>query len=199
MKKVTARKTGRGYSKQVFLLVEGEEIIAGKPVTIADIPASREKAPAENGTDKRCFNAAVRFLRYRPRSEREVRERLRHHGYDSEEIEATIASLKEKKLIDDVAFARFWADNRESFSPRGQRLMKMELRQKGIDGDIIQETVSGEDDSDGAYRAAVVKARSLPRTDYGSFERRLGDFLRRRGFGYGVIKPVIQRVWEEKS
>jgi regulatory protein len=168
-----------------------------EPVTIAQIPIPEADRPSETETGERCYNAALRFIKYRPRSEREVRDRLRYRGFAPEEIEAAIASLKDKRLIDDAAFARFWADNRDSFSPRGKRLMKMELRQKGIGADIIQQTVSETDDAGGAYRAAIQKARSLARDDFRTFERRLGGYLQRRGFGYGVIKQVVQHIWED--
>ena len=206
MKKVTAIHSGRGRFKRSSVLIEGSQAlfqespgVAGNPVTLKELTTALENEPSQHETYQRCLNAAVRFLRYRPRSEFEVRERLRHHGYDSQIIEATIASLKEKGLVDDQAFARFWADNRDAFSPRSQRLIKMELRRKGIDGDIIDQIVAPSDDIEGVYRAAWQKARSLPRTDYQSFRRRLGDYLRRRGFGYGVIEKAVQQAWQEKA
>ena len=61
---------------------------------------------------QRCLNAAIRFLGYRPRSEAEVRQRLRRHGFDSDSINKALARLKEQGLVDDTAFARFWKENR---------------------------------------------------------------------------------------
>ena len=95
-------------------------------------------------------------------------------------------------------FARFWKENRDSFSPRSQWLTKLELRQKGVAGDIIDQVVGTIDDGDSAYRAALSKARRLSRSDYQDFRRRLGEYLKRRGFGYGVINHTVERVWEER-
>jgi SOS response regulatory protein OraA/RecX len=53
------------------------------------------------------------------------------------------------------------------------------------------------DDDESAYRAAYKKARNLPRKDYQSFRRRLGDHLQRRGFDYGVINATVKRLWNE--
>ncbi len=108
-----------------------------------------------------------------------------------------LAKLKEQGLVDDMAFAQFWKENRESFSPRSQWLTKLELRQKGVASNITDQVVDTIDDEDSAYRAALGKAHSLPLSDYQSFRRRLGDYLKRRGFGYGVINHTIERLWPE--
>jgi hypothetical protein len=34
-------------------------------------------------------------------------------------------------------------------------------------------------------------------SDYQSFRRRLGGYLKRRGFGYGVINHTVERLWQE--
>ncbi|MFC1903828.1 regulatory protein RecX, partial [Chloroflexota bacterium] len=101
-------------------------------------------------------------------------------------------------LIDDMAFARFWQDNRQSFSPRSKRLTGLELKQKGVVGDIIDQVVGGVDDSDSAYQSALRKTRHWSLSDYQHFRRRLGEYLRRRGFSYEVINSTVERVWQEK-
>ena len=146
---------------------------------------------------QRCFKVATHYLGYRPRSEPELRERLGRRGFSTDSIEAVIAKLKRLKLVDDTAFAEFWKDNRESFSPRSQALTRLELKQKGIAEDIIEQTVATIDDEDSAYRAATSKAGSLARSDYESFRRQLGGYLQRRGFNYGVIEHTIKRVWQD--
>ena len=80
----------------------------------------------------RCLDAATRFLAYRPRSLAELQSRLARRGFDEETQQAVLAKLKEQGLVDDAAFARYWADNRESFSPRSQRMTRLELQKKGV-------------------------------------------------------------------
>lgn len=143
----------------------------------------------------RCFNAALRLLSYRPRSEMEIRARLSRR-FEREVIERVLLQLKARQMVDDAAFAQFWRENRESFSPRSKRLLKLELRQKGIDPEVVDEVVEGLDDEDSAYRAAQRRGRTLER-DYETFRRKLGAFLGRRGFSYGVINRTIERLWQE--
>ena len=127
----------------------------------------------------------------------EVKQRLHQRGFDGDSVEAVIARLKERGLVDDMAFAQFWKDNRESFSPRSQRLTKLELRRKGVANNIIDQIADTIDDEDSAYRAALSKARSLPLSDYQSFRRRLGGYLKRRGLGSGVMNHTIERLRQE--
>ena len=110
-----------------------------------------------------------------------------------------MARLKERGLVDDVAFAQFWKENRESFSPRSQRLTKLELRRMGVVSNIIDEVVAGVDDSDSAYQAALQKTRHWTLSDYQGFRRRLGDYLRRRGFDYEVINHTVGQIWQERE
>jgi regulatory protein len=206
MNKVTARYSGRGRKQRLSIHVDSSQLpgqdapgaMGSVPIALNDIDTVPEHSALKPETS-RCLKAAVRFLKYRPRSEFEVRERLRHHGYESQCVDAAIVVLKEKKLIDDRAFARFWVENRDSFSPRSQRLIKTELRQKGIDGDIIDQAVAITDDIEGAYRAAQQKARGLSHLDYDTFSHRLSAYLQRRGFGYTIVNEAVTRVWSERS
>lgn len=149
------------------------------------------------GTDLfgKCYNAALRLLSYRPRSDAEIRTRLSRR-FGKEIIDRVLLQLKARQMVDDAAFAQFWRENRESFSPRSKRLLKLELRQKGIDPEVVDEVLEGFDDDESAYRAAKRKGRTLER-DYETFRRKLGAFLGRRGFSYGVIKRTIERLWQE--
>ena len=207
MKKVTAISAGRRQGKRANIFLDGkfafsleaevalkEDLQVGQELSEGDIVAL-----ARSDLFHRCLNAAIHYLGYRPRSEAELRERLHRRGFDGDKVEAALAKLREQGLVDDLAFAQFWKGNRESFSPRSQWLTRLELRQKGIADDIINQVVAEVDDEDSAYRAAVSRARSLPLSDFHSFRRRLGEYLKRRGFGYRVISHTVERVWQERG
>ena len=164
-----------------------------------ELSNSHIEALARSDHFHRCLNAALRYLSYRPRSEFELRQRLCQRGFDGDGVEAVLARLKEQGLVDDIAFAQFWKDNRESFSPRSRWLTKLELKQKGVAEEVIDQVTNVIDDHDSAYRAARNKARSLPKSDYQGFRYRLGEYLKRRGFSYEVINHTVERVWQEGS
>ena len=144
----------------------------------------------------KCYNAAIRLLSYRPRSEAEIRTRLSQR-FDGEIIDGVILRLREGQMVDDTAFALYWIEEREYFSPRGKRLLKVELTRKGIDSEVIDEVLDGIDDNEYAYRAAQKKGRSLIKEDCETFKRKLGSFLIRRGFGYETVNSTSERLWQE--
>jgi len=207
MSKITALRIGRGRGKRVNVFLDGRFVLSleSEVVVKEGLQVGQELSTAQvemlSGSDRRqrCLNAAYRYLSYRPRSESEVRERLQRRGFDGDCTEAAMAKLREQGLVDDMAFARFWKENRESFSPRSQRLTRLELRRKGVGSDVIDRVVDAVDDGDSAYRAALDRVRRLPLSDYQSFRRRLGEYLKRRGFGYEVINHTVERVWQEQG
>ena len=204
--RITAIRVGKGRGKRVNVFLDGKfafsleaEVAVREGLQVdQELSASQTEALARSDHFHRCLNGAVHYLSYRPRSESEIRGRLQRRGFDNDSVEAVIARLKEQGLVDDTAFAQFWKDNRQSFSPRSRWLTKFELRQKGVTNDITDQVVNGVDDADSAYRAALSKACSLPLSDYQSFRRRLGEYLKRRGFGYEVINQTIGRIWQER-
>jgi len=207
MGKVTALRTriGRGKRVSVFLddrlafsleteVAEKEGLKVGQTLSEAQI-----EALAKANHLQRCLNAAVRLLGYRPRSESELRERLSRQGFDDDTQGKVLIKLTGQGLVDDTAFTRFWRENRESFRPRSRRMTRLELKRKGVADEIITQVVGTIDDEDSAYRAALKKARSLKRSDYESFRRRLGEYLRRRGFSYGVISHTVEKIWQDQE
>jgi regulatory protein len=146
----------------------------------------------------RAYDAALHFLGSRPRSEREIRDRLARHEYDPYVVDRVIARLRQIKLVDDAAFATYWVEQRATHRPRGARLLKQELRQKGVSQDVVSEALL-EDDENGAYRAAARKAVSLRALDERTFKQRLGAFLQRRGYGYETVRSVVNRLWADRA
>ena len=206
MGKITA-VTERGQGKRVSVSLDGRfafsletEVAAKEGLRVGqELSAEYIELLARSDLLHLCLNAAGQFLRYRPRSESEIRGRLNWRGFDSDSIEAAVARLKEQGLVDDVAFAQFWKENRESFSPRSRGLTKLELIRKGVAKEIIDQVVDDIDDANGAYRAAMKKVRSLSSSDYHGFRRRLGEYLRRLGFNWEVINDTVERVWQEQG
>ncbi len=168
------------------------------------------------------YHKALAFLSYRPRSAREVEMRLRKKGYQPGQIAGVLEKLRTDKYVDDLEFARFWIGNRMAFSPRGPRLLRSELRQKGVPQEIVDEVMqqheaeqkelaqeaeeavveSGEDGDEPVAGTDLGNALALARKrmrQYNSLEpqaakRRLSGFLMRRGYSYSTIDVVWRRL-----
>jgi regulatory protein len=143
------------------------------------------------------LDVAYRYLSYRPRSAFEVSVWLSRKGFGRRMIEDTLSTLKAKGLLDDAAFAHFWRESRESFSPRSRAALRRELRQKGIEPGVVDEALDGVDEEGAAYRAAQKKAARLAVVDYDDFRTKLSAVLKRRGFSYEVTKHTVNRLWQE--
>lgn len=207
MKRITALRVAKGRGKRVRLFLDGKyafsieaEVVAREGLQVGQA-LSNGQIEELVGRDsfQRYLNAALHYLSYRPRSESELREKLDQRGCSGDIKEAIVTRLKEQGLVDDMAFAQFWKNSRQSASPRSQWLTSLELKRKGVASDIITEVVNNIDDNDNAYRVGLSKARNIRQCPYPDFRRRLGGYLKRRGFSYGVINNIIQQLWQEQA
>ena len=141
-------------------------------------------------------NAALRLLTYRSRSEKEIERRLQGR-FTEDVIQRTLESLKNQGLVDDMAFAQQWREQRERFRLRGPALIRQELRKLGVDREIIQDALLDFDSAAGAYKAGSKYATKLSVEDGTAFRRKLGGFLQRRGFGGELLGQTVERIWRE--
>ena len=145
-----------------------------------------------------ALNAALRFLSYRPRSEAEVRRRLSRR-YFPPIIDRVILFLQQNRYLDDAAFAQLWRRGREQRRPRGRRALQQELRQLGVEREVIEEALEGFDAPANAYKAGQKLAARLVDKDAALdlFRHKVGAHLQRRGFEYSVVTETVNRLWQE--
>lgn len=146
---------------------------------------------------------ANRFLAHRPRATAEVRARLRRERFDPAVIDECLGELERQHLLDDRRFASLWVDNRVAFSPRSARSLQQELRAKGIEREVIEETLAGtgadNNDAELALEAGRRRLHAMSRLDEESFRRRMGGFLSRRGFAYEAVSAAVNQLWAERT
>ena len=151
-------------------------------------------------------NSALRFLSTRPRSEREIRSKLRQKEFSDDEIETTIDDLQRAGLLNDREFARLFVRNALTLRPVGKAALKRKLLLLGVDKTIVDEEVENElRGTDQEALAAtlakqfVKKARSVRKNEpIEKLRNRLAGFLGRRGFGWDVIKTAIRSELKER-
>ena len=153
-----------------------------------------------------AMDVAARFLATRPRTRWELERRLRRAGADGDVLDATLDRLAALGHVDDVAFARWWAEQRDRHAPRGRRMVEAELRQRGVPREVIEE-LRGEELSDPVLdaeglpgteldRALVALGRHLrgrPLPTERTALQRLGMYLVRRGFSPDTARDAIRR------
>ena len=158
------------------------------------------------------LEAAARFLEPRARSVAEVRRRLTGAGYRPDLVDGAIERMLELGMLDDEAFARAWIESRDRSRPRGERAIRAELAQKGVDrstvdlvlGERREAATAMEVDEDGvvvsadqaaAERLIARNARSLARVaDPRQRRQRAYALLARNGFDPEICRTVATAV-----
>ena len=155
---------------------------------------------------------AVRFLGTRPRTRRELLLRLRRAGATDEVSDATLARLERLGYVDDIAFARWWAEERDRHAPRGRRMVEAELRQRGIPREVLDELRGGErpapsldgeavpgTEPERASAALSAHLRGRPMPTDPKVVQRLGAFLMRRGFDPETARATLRAAAAEST
>jgi regulatory protein len=133
-----------------------------------------------------AHQTALRYLGYRLRTVRMVRQELIRRGFPSSTTSDTIERLQKEALLDDADYARRYVRDRLRLKPRSSNLLRQELYRKGIGGDAAEAALESVDDRLIARR--IVDHR-WPRWQHLSPERRktkLLGYLRNRGFSRDV-------------
>ncbi len=136
----------------------------------------------------------VGLLEFRPRSVREVQQRLKRAGVDEATIEQVVDQLKAAGMLDDTAFAAAWVESRLRANPRGKRMLAWELRQKGADPQAIEASLAGVDDSEAAFSAARKRLPRLAALPAPERRRKLIEYLARNGFAFTIIEDVLGKL-----
>ncbi|MFH1189986.1 MAG: regulatory protein RecX [Candidatus Omnitrophota bacterium] len=148
-----------------------------------------------------AMNNAYCLLRARPRSESEMRERLKLKRYDEPTIEAVIADLRKLSQIDDVKFAGFWVESRMHVNPVGDIILRRELKDKGVPDAVIESALQDKAQNYDEYRTALDVAerrfKRLSDADKPKAAKRLYDLLLRRGFEYEIVRKVVSEIIHE--
>lgn len=203
LQKITALRLQKRNQRRVNVYLDGKYGFALPAALAAPLKVGQTLSPEEidqlrqRDAAKIAYHKVLGFLSYRPRSRAEVVIYLKRRKASPDTIGTVVERLERAELLDDEAFAQYWVENREAFRPRGARSLRFELRQKGVPAAVIERAIEGIDETESAYRAARARVRRLWQADYQTFRRRLGGFLQRRGFGYGIVKETVDRLWQE--
>ncbi len=142
---------------------------------------------------------ALHFLSYRPRSEREIRDKLKNEKFEENIIVRVVENLKQNRLINDLEFGKMFARDSMMRKPLGKMVMKQKLFQKGIQRDaiekILQEIYDEQDEHGIALALAEKRLPRLKNLDEIKQKQRISSYLAGRGFNWETIHNVIERMF----
>ena len=142
-----------------------------------------------------------RLFKFRPRSEREIVEKLKSKKLTAENIDAAVEYFKKIDYIDDRRFAKAWTASR--LVRTGIYRIRFELKKKGIAQDIVQETLGQipEDYSELEAILPIAKKRlqKYKNLDAIKTKRRLYEYLARRGFRQSTIQKALRQLFKKEN
>lgn len=147
------------------------------------------------------YDRALNFFSYRPRSGKELRDWFKKKKVGSETQKLIEKKLNQFGYLDDQEFTRWWIEQRTTFRPFGKRRLALELRQKGINQEVVDEELGKLEDEKLVELAEELinkKMKTMKNLSYFEAREKLGAFLARRGFGWEIIKEVVAKTLKKE-
>lgn len=141
----------------------------------------------------RAYEKALYLLEYRAHSRAELLQKIRRE-YPAEAAAEAVERVAALGLLDDEAYARDYA--RELFETKryGARRVALELRRRGIDGDIIQRVLDEQTSDPVVELVDLIRKRwpVLP-ADRRKLAK-LSASLVRRGYEYDQVRQALRQL-----
>ena len=218
MPKVTAVEPQKKKKDRFNIYLDGKFAFGAQADTVLryQITPGKELTPEKiNQIVKKeelskLFDATLKFLSYRPRSHKEVEDYLAKKISKKENIKFSqakesglIIQIKHKltkyKYLNDTEFAKWWIESRTKYRPRGKRILKSELMQKGVSREIVDELLENIKNQKLLAQRAIKKKlprwQKLPSVE---IKKKIYSHLSMRGFDFDTIREVVAQI-EEKG
>lgn len=151
--------------------------------------------------ENKIRQAALRYLSYRPRTCKQMEEYLLEKEFALERIQSVLQELQQLGYLDDKSFAVEWVRERKN-KGFGNFRIQQELKAKGIRDEYISLALAETDWEEERRLAMEVAERRYSRIKnepWQKIERKLSNFLLRRGFSWEVISSVLQEIRNYKG
>ena len=208
--RITRIETQKKRRDRVSIFADGEYVLGLSKETLLraalrvgdEISPSRITALTADETLHQARSSALRLLARRPRSERELRDRLKENEFDDDTINRVIAGLTEAGLVNDAEFARMYVRNALTLRPQGEIQLRQKLLLLGVArpliDEVLREILPGVNEEQMALtlaRRTLAKSRSgTSPDDQRKRRQRVTAMLARRGYAWTVINRVLKSL-----
>lgn len=154
--------------------------------------------------DPEAVGKAIVYARLadRSRSRAELAEALAKKHVPSGVAESLLDRFERAGLVDDAAFARDWVEGRQRARGLASSVLRMELRRKGVEEELIDAAlvdVDPDEERQAAHRLVQRKLRSVQGLDPSVQVRRLTGMLARKGYAPQVAFDVVREELEAET
>lgn len=141
-----------------------------------------------------AMNKALKFLAFKSRTEKEMREFLYEKEFWKPVVEKTIQKMKNYNYINDEEYAKNFINERKN--TKGFKMIAYELKHKGINENIIQEILSECDNQEEAIEKIAKKfIKNKQKSE--NINEKLFRHLASKGFDFEEVQSVCRRLLNE--
>ena len=153
----------------------------------------------KKGEFQNTYDKILRFASLRPRSRKEYELWMNKYKVHESIKEELFNRLEHLEFLDDEKFAKWWIEQRNNFKPKAKRILKFELRNKGIGKEIIDKVIDeGEVDERKIAENLVAKKDRLWKGLVGYEKRKkIYSYLMQKGFDTEIIRSVVGELSED--
>ena len=166
--------------------------------SLQDLISSTEAvllAPSVQEAHSQARNIVLNQLNFMPRSRKELETALAKRHIESDVAKSVLDRFEEIGMVDDAAYAELLIRSRCNTKRVSRSVLRQQLRQKGVDQEIIEEALLAVSDADELRMATELverKARAMSRLEPEVRKRRLFGLLARKGYNTSIALRVIQ-------
>lgn len=138
---------------------------------------------------EKLVSYALKLLSRRQQSESELRTKLTRYLFKKKVenptlyVDEVLAFLNRKKLLNDQLYAEAFTRDRQLLKPRSKKMLRLELKQKGINNELIEQILE-EYDEEEALKKIIEKKKHYSPED-------ILKYLLSQGFPYDLIKKCL--------
>lgn len=142
----------------------------------------------------KVFDCALRLLTRREHSVKELSDKLKQKGFNAEEVESALESCQRLNLQSDQRFVEIYIRSRirQGYGPLK---ITQELKQKGVDSELIHQEIKQEGANWLGYALTVWDKKCKGQLDLSFQEiQKQQRFLLYRGFDMDIISQVVKEL-----
>ena len=152
-------------------------------------------AGSANDAQSQARNIVLNQLNFMPRSRKELETALTKRHIEPDVAKSVLDRFEEIGMVDDAAYAELLIRSRCNTKRVSRSVLRQQLRQKGVNQEIIEESLLVISDADELRMATELverKARAMSRLEPEVRKRRLFGLLARKGYNTSIALRVIQ-------
>ena len=150
-----------------------------------------------NEQEKQATLIALRLLAATPKSKKRLKQKLEEKGFSGEVTDGVLGKLEKQGVLNDKNLAAAVFQTYSSYRPSGRRRIAFEMEKRGITHGLVEEVLqrdTPEEERGRALALARLRFENWKKLHPAKRQKKLYDYLIRRGFDYAVAREVIEEV-----